>query len=157
MMTNLEKQIEEKLKAVEKKRIEWEEAKSLEDEASKEYFDFRRKIEAEIKALKARDATERYGVYLGKYFVADENYSWIILGKIESVNEYNPEQFVFSGFRLEIKKEDTWDFSIDHFTRNTVNISDITYNKKARLITEEEVDQILSEYQNHFLICAKGF
>ncbi len=102
-MTDLQKQIDEKWKLVENKRVEYEKAKSNQDEAFKSYSELRNKVNSEITELKVEDARSRYSVYFGKYFITDEDLSWIIIGKITNVCGYNPEEFVYSGYRLEYK------------------------------------------------------
>ena len=58
-MTSLEKQIEDKQKLVEGKRIEYERTKSDQEEAYRNYSELRNRINQEIKDLKVEDARSR--------------------------------------------------------------------------------------------------
>lgn len=159
-MTDLQKQIDEKWKLVEGKRIEYEKAKSDQAEAYRNYSELRDRINQEIKDLKIEDARSRYSGYFGKYFITDEDYSWIILGKITNICGYNPEEFVYSGYRLEYKQKvsnQSDKLNIAFFTSRTILISDVTYNKKARIIEKEEIERILREYLDHYQASIKEF
>ena len=156
-MTDLQKQINEKWKLVEEKRLKYEKAESERNSLRDDYYECRRSINDEIEELKRKDALERYGFYIGQYFVTEDNHSWTMLGRITGIYQ-GGDSFTYEGFRLEIKeKKENWDLSISHFNTNTIDISELTYKKEARLISRDEALQILYRYQNQFSSLGKEF